>query len=110
MDLLLDVEVVIVVVFVEVDLHMWQLCKLRPCTWGSTLTSRGDTQRTARALQRGCGIRPDLARGSTVTRRALITIDCSCELACSRDMYTCVAKPSLSGGSCTTVRLSAKVS
>ena len=63
MDLLLDVDVVIVVVFVEVDLHMWQLCMLRPCTWGSTQTSRGDTQRTARALQRGCGIRPDLARG-----------------------------------------------
>ena len=48
--------------------------------------------------------------GSTVTRRALITIDCSCALACFRDMYTCVAKPSLSGGSCTIVLLSAKVS
>ena len=48
--------------------------------------------------------------GSMVTRRPLITSDCSCALACSRDMYTCVAKLSLSGGSCTTARLSAKVS
>ena len=53
MDLLLDVDVVIVVVFVEVDLHV---CMLRLCTWlGSRLTSRGDTQRTAPALQRGWG-------------------------------------------------------
>ena len=48
--------------------------------------------------------------GSMVTRRPLITSDCSCALACSRDIYTSVAKPSLSGGSCTTVLLSAKVS
>ena len=48
--------------------------------------------------------------GSMVTRRLLISSDCPCALVCSRDMYTCVAKPLLSGGSCTTVLLSAKVS
>ena len=62
MDLLLDVDVVIVVVFVEVDLHMWQLCMLRPCTWGSTQTSRVICS-VRRAPYRGGGIRPDLARG-----------------------------------------------
>ena len=62
MDLLLDVDVVIVVVFVEVDLHMWQLCMLRPCTWGSTQTSRV-IRSVRRAPYRGGGIRPDLARG-----------------------------------------------
>ena len=43
--------------------------------------------------------------GSMVTSNPLITLDCSCALAHRRDMYTCVAKPSLSGGSCTMVLL-----
>ena len=34
MDLLLDVHVVIVIIFVEVDLHMRQ-CMLRPCAWAA---------------------------------------------------------------------------
>ena len=36
MDLRLDVDVVIVVIFVEVDLHISKaLCLLRPCTWAA---------------------------------------------------------------------------
>ena len=34
MDLLLDVDVVIVIIFVEVDLHMRQ-CMLRACAWAA---------------------------------------------------------------------------
>ena len=39
--------------------------------------------------------------GSMVTRRFLTRPDCSCAFACWRETYTCFAKLSSSGGSCT---------